>query len=37
MPEVIHFLLSRVKEDRHGMLGRVNLVMYGLNLLWVLD
>ena len=34
---VIHVMLPRVKEDRHGMLGRVNLGLSGLNLLWVLD
>ena len=30
-------LHSRVRQDRAGLLGRVNLGLSGLNLLWVLD
>lgn len=29
--------LHTVKQDRHGMLGRVNLGLSGLNILWVID
>lgn len=37
---LVHTLLlflHRVKQDRHGMLGRVNLGLSGLNILWVID
>jgi len=37
---LIHTLLlflHRVKQDRNGMLGRVNLGLSGLNMLWILD
>jgi len=33
----ILLFLYRVRQDRAGMLGRVNLGLSGLNLLWVLD
>merc|ERR1712243_26839 len=33
----ILLFLYRVRQDRTGMLGRVNLGLSGLNLLWVLD
>ena len=29
--------LHQVKEEREGMIGRVNLGLSGLNILWVLD
>ena len=32
-----YFFFFRVKQDRAGLLGRVNLGLSGLNLLWVLD
>lgn len=33
----ILFFLYHVKKDENGMLGRVNLGMSGVNILWVLD
>lgn len=37
MLHTLLFFLHKIREERGGMLGQVNLGLSGLNILWVLD